>query len=38
MNEPVDITDLVQTAEELSEPVTIGAEAYISEEYARAGA
>jgi len=35
MNEPVDITDLVQTAEELTEPVTIGAEAYISEEYAR---
>ncbi len=35
MNEPVDIADLVQTAEELTEPVTIGAEAYISEEYAR---
>ena len=35
MNEPADITDLVQTAEELTEPVTIGAEAYISEEYAR---
>ena len=36
MNEPADITDLVQTAEELTEPVTIGVEAYISEEYARA--
>jgi phenylpropionate dioxygenase-like ring-hydroxylating dioxygenase large terminal subunit len=35
MNEPANITDLVQTAEELTEPVTIGAEAYISEEYAR---
>ncbi len=35
MNEPVDIADLVQTAEELTEPVTIAAEAYISEEYAR---
>jgi phenylpropionate dioxygenase-like ring-hydroxylating dioxygenase large terminal subunit len=35
MNEPVDVKDLVQTAEELTEPVTIGAEAYISEEYAR---
>jgi phenylpropionate dioxygenase-like ring-hydroxylating dioxygenase large terminal subunit len=30
-----DITDLVQTAEELTEPVTIGTEAYLSEEYAR---
>ena len=36
MNEPTGITDLVQTAEELTEPVTIGTEAYISEEYARA--
>jgi phenylpropionate dioxygenase-like ring-hydroxylating dioxygenase large terminal subunit len=35
MNEPVDITDLVQNAEELTEPVTIGTEAYLSEEYAR---
>src|SRR5271169_2911013 len=35
MNEPVDIASLVQTAEELTEPVTIGPEAYISEEYAR---
>ncbi len=35
MNEPDHITDLVQSAEELTEPVTIGAEAYISQEYAR---
>ncbi len=35
MNEPIGITDSVHTAEELTEPVTIGAEAYISEEYAR---
>jgi phenylpropionate dioxygenase-like ring-hydroxylating dioxygenase large terminal subunit len=35
MNEPVNITDSVQTADELSEPVTVGAEAYISGEYAR---
>jgi phenylpropionate dioxygenase-like ring-hydroxylating dioxygenase large terminal subunit len=35
MNEPVDITDLVQAAEDLTEPVTIGVEAYISPEYAR---
>jgi phenylpropionate dioxygenase-like ring-hydroxylating dioxygenase large terminal subunit len=35
MNEPADIMDLVRTAEELTEPVTIGAEAYISEDYAR---
>ena len=35
MNEPADMKDLVQTAEELTEPVTIGAEAYLSEDYAR---
>jgi phenylpropionate dioxygenase-like ring-hydroxylating dioxygenase large terminal subunit len=35
MNEPVDATDLVKTAEDLTEPVTIGPEAYISEDYAR---
>lgn len=35
MNEPANITDLIETAEELTEPVTIGAEAYTSPEYAR---
>ena len=33
MNKPI---DLKKDIEELSEPVTIGVEAYISEEYARA--
>ncbi len=35
MNEPEGIADLVQNAEDLTEPVTIGPEAYISPEYAR---
>jgi phenylpropionate dioxygenase-like ring-hydroxylating dioxygenase large terminal subunit len=36
MNKAANIKDLVQTAEELVEPVTVGPEAYISEDYARA--
>jgi phenylpropionate dioxygenase-like ring-hydroxylating dioxygenase large terminal subunit len=35
MNEVAGIADVVQTAEQLTEPVTIGVEAYTSEEYAR---
>ena len=35
MNEVADIAMWFRTAEELTEPVTIGVEAYISEEYAR---
>jgi len=35
MNEVADIADVVQTAEQLTEPVTIVVEAYTSEEYAR---
>lgn len=34
MNIAANISDLVQTAEELTEPITIGVEAYISPEYA----